>query len=372
MLMKRFLIILALVALLAACIPGGPQAPTEAPPTETAPPAVTDVPTAVPTPLLATDTPQPTLATPGATLATPDVEPESYVDNRSGPVEVLQSYFNAINRREYVRAYSYWEAGADIEAYVEFEAGFADTDFVELITGQPGGDAGAGNLFYAVPVVLHVEKTDGTAEAFAGCYILHLSQPGVQATPPFRPLGLRSAEVEMVATEMDTAALLAQICQDNPTSPLPSQPTPELGDISPSHYIDNRSGPVEVLQSLFNAVNRKEYLRAYSYWETSAELPPFPEFEAGYENTESVQLVTGEVSSDAGAGQLYYTVPVTLQAQTTDGSLQTFVGCYTLHLSQPGIQGAPPFQPLSIRSGEVEQVVAEADTAALMAEACTP
>jgi hypothetical protein len=75
------------------------------------------------------------------------------------------------------------------------------------------------------------------------------------------------------------------------------------------------------------------------------------------------------VSSDAGAGQFYYSVPVTLRAQT-GGGLQTFVGCYVLHLANPGIQAAPPYQPLSVRSASVTQVANNAGANALMAQAC--
>ncbi len=33
---------------------------------------------------------------------------QPYLDDRSTPIQVLKSYYNAINRQEYVRAYSYW------------------------------------------------------------------------------------------------------------------------------------------------------------------------------------------------------------------------------------------------------------------------
>src|SRR5215217_463954 len=58
-------------------------------------------------------------------------------------------------------------------------------------------------------------------------------------------------------------------------------------------YLDDRSGPVEVLGSLTNAINRREYARAYSYWEPdSAVLQPYAEFAAGYANTIEVELST--------------------------------------------------------------------------------
>lgn len=133
-------------------------------------------------------------------------------------------------------------------------------------------------------------------------------------------------------------------------------------------YIDNRSGPVEVLQSLYNAVNRHEYARAYSYWQKAPST--FAQFQQGYATTQSVQLTTGNVSSDAGASNYYYQVPVALKAQTTTGATQTFVGCYTLHLASPAAQATPPFQPLGIVSAKMQQVPNSANIGVLLNQSC--
>ena len=56
--------------------------------------------------------PTPAATAPSATTPGPDLRPEpGYLDDRSGPEQVLRSYVDAINRKEYARAYSYWEAG---------------------------------------------------------------------------------------------------------------------------------------------------------------------------------------------------------------------------------------------------------------------
>jgi hypothetical protein len=190
----------------------------------------------------------------------------------------------------------------------------------------------------------------------------------VQATPPFRPLGIRSATLAPVAAGTDTTAAMATACPA--TIAMTPPPTPPPGDITATYYIDDRSEPVSVLRSLFNAVNRHEYLRAFSYWEPGSNVGSFTDFEAGYADTAEVQLVTGNATSDAGAGQLYYLVPVTLNVTTTGGEHQTFVGCYNLHLSNPGIQTEPPFMPMGVRAANVQLAAAGADTAALMAAAC--
>jgi len=118
------------------------------------------------------------------------------------------------------------------------------------------------------------------------------------------------------------------------------------------------------------AINRGEYARAYSYWEADSPiLQPYAEFAAGYANTIEVELSTGLVQSDAGAGHVYHLVPVTLHSRLVDGMTQTFVGCYVLHLAQPALQ-SPPFRPLSIRSADVREVVDDADSAELTNQAC--
>ena len=138
-------------------------------------------------------------------------------------------------------------------------------------------------------------------------------------------------------------------------------------------YLDDRSTAESVISSFYDAVNRREYSRAYSYWEPAAaanELPRFDDFAAGYADTQSVDLTIGDVGTGVGAGQIYFSVPVTLVATQTDGSLQTFVGCYTLHIGRPQIQAVPPFRPLAIQRASIEQVDDDADTAALMAQSC--
>ena len=140
-------------------------------------------------------------------------------------------------------------------------------------------------------------------------------------------------------------------------------------------YLDDRSTAESVISSYYDVVNRREYTRAYSYWEPGAaetQLPPFDEFVAGYADTQSVDLTVGDVGTGVGAGQIYFSVPVTMVATQSDGSLQTFVGCYTLHLGRPQIQAVPPFQPLAIQRASVQQVDNDADTATLMGQACQP
>lgn len=304
---------------------------------------------------------------------------DSYLDDRSTPTGLLQSYFNAIDRREYLRAYSYWrDPATTLGSFDKFQKGYENTTSVELTFGQIGGDAGAGQMYYSVPVLLKAHTQDGKTQEYAACYILHLSQPGIQAAPPFIPLNFDRGKATALAAGANASDALTKACSgtDFPAGqPINPAPATKPNDVSKDNYLDDSSSPVEVLSSLFNAVNRKEYARAYSYWEnagTSTQVPSFDKFQQGYANTESVQLTTGKVHGGVGAGQLYFSVPVILKARTTAGVTQTFAGCYQLHLANATIQATPPFRPLAIQSAAIKSVANDANTAALLNQDCTP
>jgi hypothetical protein len=182
--------------------------------------------------------------------------------------------------------------------------------------------------------------------------------------------------VKAASNSPNTDDLLSHAC-DGPdvpqTSPIHPSPVTNTTDLSASNYLDNRSDPLLVLSSLFNAINRKEYVRAYSYWEnagSSQNVPPFAQFQQGYQQTASVKADFGAPVSGAAAGNLYYSVPTALKVSTTTGQPQTFVGCYVLHLGQPVNQATPPFAPLSIQSAVIKQVANDANVTSLMGTAC--
>ncbi len=342
-------------------------------PTDTAVPPATLAPTATTAPTTAPTQAAPTQAPAAPTAAAPPApSTDVYLDDRSTAASLMQSYVNALNSIQYLRAYSYWNpSAAQLQPYAQFAAGFSNTKSTQITLGTITGDAGAGQLYYSVPATLIAQTISGTTQTFVGCYILHLSQPGIQGTPPFQPLSIDSATVQQVANNANTASLMAQACKDHEGAPLPVTPAPAPDDITQTRYLDDRSDAIQVLRSLFNAINREEYLRAYSYWEPNAQgLKPFDQFQQGYADTSSVKLTVGTMTSDAGAGQRYYQVPVTLVSTSTTNVVETFVGCYTLHLGLPDAQGVPPYQGIAIRSATVQKVANNANTTTLMAQAC--
>ncbi len=112
-------------------------------------------------------------------------------------------------------------------------------------------------------------------------------------------------------------------------------------------YSDDRSDAVSLIQSYYNAVNRKEYARAWGYYGDRKPAADFDAFAQGYADTAQVELVTGAVSEEGAAGSSFFNVPVAIRATNADGSEQVFSGCMMARLANPQIQGVP-FQPLHI------------------------
>jgi hypothetical protein len=113
-------------------------------------------------------------------------------------------------------------------------------------------------------------------------------------------------------------------------------------------YRDDRSDPAAIVRSLYNAVARGEYARAWSYFGDGKPVADYAGFAAGYAGTTAVELVVGAVTTEGAAGSRYGTVPVAVAATTASGT-QVFAGCYTTRMLQPAIQ-EPPFRPLEIVS----------------------
>lgn len=139
--------------------------------------------------------------------------------------------------------------------------------------------------------------------------------------------------------------------------------TPTLGQDQPD-YLDDRSDPQAVISSYYNAIDRKEYARAYSYFGEGA-APAYDAWVAGYADTASVAVGFGEVAQEGAAGSIYYTLPVTLEVSRTDGTSVRFTGCYTLRLAQP-LNQEPPFEGIHIEGAKLH----EADSAGFAPAKC--
>jgi len=300
---------------------------------------------------------------------TPTAAPQAaYLDDRSSAEQVIRSYYDAIGRRQYIRAYAYWEPSSTLPTYDVFAKGFADTTAVQVEFGTIGGGVGAGQLYWSIPAAVFATTSAGP-QSFVGCYTLHLARPEIQTEPPFKPIAIQSAQLSAAASPAAARSALATTCGSANANPLPWG-APGAG-IDAAHYVDDRNAGETVITSYYNAINRKEYSRAYGYGEPgSPQLAAFATFSAGYANTKSVTLATKPGTSDVGAGQLYYSVPAVITAANADGSTTTFSGCYKLHLGSPNIQATPPFQPLAIQSATITQAASGANPTDLLSSAC--
>ena len=107
----------------------------------------------------------------GPTGAEQNVSPGN---DHNDPLEMLVSYYDAINTRDYRRAYGLWESPQT--SYERFVAGFADTDRVRLLVEPPGRSEGAAGSVYAEFTAVVVATTRaGNERVFAGCYTLRKS-----------------------------------------------------------------------------------------------------------------------------------------------------------------------------------------------------
>lgn len=151
--------------------------------------------------------PPPTAPGTGNQIAPPV---ESFEDLDS-PVGLLASYYNAISRQEYERAYGYWETPP--HAYAEFADGFADTAAVQVIVQPPTRySAAAGSRYVDIPTVLIAQHHDGTQSTFAGCFVTRTANLRPPDIPEPDVWHLYSADLAQVPNDGDIPALLADAC----------------------------------------------------------------------------------------------------------------------------------------------------------------
>ena len=297
----------------------------------------------------------------------------NYLDDRSTPSQVIVSFYNAINRHEYLRAYNYWATpDTSLGSFNAWASGYSDTASVDLVFGQITGDPGMSQVYYTIPVVLKVTKTNNAHTNYAACYVVHEASPDVYGAPPISPMGIARGSAQPSNINASDASVLATACSGYPAGGnLPFSASSNSLNIDKSNFVDNRSGPIETVSSLLNAINLKQYVRAYSYYQIPATFPgPYDSYAAGYSDTDVITATFGTVQSEGAAGNLYYKIPLATKVLTTTNTTQTFVGCYTLHLAEPSFQATPPFQPMGIISGKFNQVANGTDENALLPTAC--
>jgi hypothetical protein len=115
----------------------------------------------------------------------------------------------------------------------------------------------------------------------------------------------------------------------------------------PPTYLDDRSDPGRLVESYYNAINRGEFGRAWSYYGDLKPGADLDMFARGFDDTESVTVVVGRAGVEGAAGSTFFSLPVAITAHRKDGSDAVFGGCYTLRLANPQVQRAD-FRPMHI------------------------
>ncbi|PDQ19603.1 DUF1176 domain-containing protein [Mesorhizobium sanjuanii] len=127
-------------------------------------------------------------------------------------------------------------------------------------------------------------------------------------------------------------------------------------------YIDDRSTAEAVVRSLYSAISRHEFARAWGYFGDTKPAKDFDTFVKGYDGTDKVEVQTGAVSDEGAAGSIFYNVPVAIRATDKDGKQTVFAGCYTLRQVNASIQ-EPPFTPIFIDKGALKLASADFEDA---------
>lgn len=124
-------------------------------------------------------------------------EPETDSQNAAAAAQVIREYYEAINRKDYERAYHWWGGGgaASGKTYETFVRGFSGTESVTVDVGSPSRIEGAaGSRYVTVPVAIVATGADGRTVRFAGTYTLRRSEVD-GATPEQRAWHINSAQI---------------------------------------------------------------------------------------------------------------------------------------------------------------------------------
>lgn len=166
------------------------------------------------------------------------ISPPAYLDDRSDPQSLVRSLYNAVNRREYARAWSYFST-APAKTFAKFTEGYAGTQFVDIVVGKPVADGAAGSTFYLLPVAIRATSFDGVESAFAGCYTLRQVNPQAQE-PPYRPLGIEKGGLKPMGAPGRLAGLLPESCEGRAAEP------PTVAELAERAAVLFRAGRREV------------------------------------------------------------------------------------------------------------------------------
>jgi hypothetical protein len=111
--------------------------------------------------------------------------------------DVVRRYYAAIDARDYGTAWTQWgDDGRPGQTFAAFEKGFAHTRATKVTIGTLGPSEGAaGSIYQTVPVTVEATLDDGSAQRFAGSYVVR------------RVNGVDGASASQLRWRLDSATL---------------------------------------------------------------------------------------------------------------------------------------------------------------------
>jgi len=270
---------------------------------------------------------------PGGRVTPAAAQTISPFDLRTNPLYLIASYYNAITLRDYTRAYNYWEGHPPANAtYAQFVQGFTGVQSVRALARLPlTVEGAAGTLYVSVPVVLLSTLQTGAQQIFAGCF--QLSKPNMPVgNPPVIDSNwhLNSA-VLSAATSVDFVQAV------NACTRVESFPT--------AGQIENRTTPIDLINSYYDAIAAKNYTRAFNYWQGGAPGQTFAQFSQGFAATSEIGVIVAlDFQIGAAGGSTYAASPLLILSKA-NGVQQYFVGCVVARQSNVPAGNPPVIDP---------------------------
>jgi hypothetical protein len=294
-----------------------------------------------------------------AAAQTPTPTPRLEFTTQTDPASLIGAFYNAIALGDYARAYSYWESAPQNLTEAQFAAGFADTTDAHVLVRLPiATDAGAGNVFASIPVLVTAEHTDGTTHYYAGCFTAHKTNvPIGDALEPdpnwYIREGTLSEQASPDFTALDTACETTYTLIDNPF---------------PASQLD----ALQVVEAYFTAVARDDAATAATYWERPEDDVFAEQYSIAYTAQSINLLVNPESFGEGAAGSVYVTVPTLVILNISDTVTYYVTGCYTARgVNVPVGDAETPDPNWHLYSATLREVTEATDAVTTLGQGCT-
>jgi hypothetical protein len=287
-----------------------------------------------------------------ASLQTVSVSAQTPTKTPPTPLDMLLSYYTAINLRDYNTAYELWVNPT--QTLDNFSKGFSDTVRVEPYFGPMQIPAGVAAEAGRVPSVLLGYHTDGTVVSYYGCFSIGYNLSSGNYTD-YRIVDAKFSQLaDYGALDSDSIAKYLSInCYSVAKDDI-------VKFIDQSGY--HAKEAFNMMHLYYDAVNRRDYAGAYAMWLQPKPGPkpngapgadyrlPYTQFVNGYQNTRYVYIYLAPYDgTGASAGHSYLDglQPAVLVGQNTDGTVQAYYGCYVIGGLSQNVLGivSGSFQP---------------------------